>query len=169
MLNNNRGFNLSLCLQIHIKGTLHLQGNFTFKNNCASLVQLLSVYVSLLMAVHPIFTLEFQAYTVQRMFSPRTSVSVIKCKMLCSEWLQKLNEAEHCRKRKKVSKKMSCKNYFQSYLPSAWKVTLLSTSSDLVRNCMLLFSGCFDIFGLRLKEHRAVRLHLGSVVVLRKI
>lgn len=61
MLNNNCGFNFSLCLQIHIKGTLHLQGNFTFKNNRASLVQLLSVYVSLFMAMHPIFTLEFQA------------------------------------------------------------------------------------------------------------
>lgn len=29
----------------NLKGTLNLQGNFTFKNNCTFLVQLLSVYV----------------------------------------------------------------------------------------------------------------------------
>jgi len=37
---------------------------------------------SLLMATYPIFTLESQAYTVQRMSFSRTSISVIKCKML---------------------------------------------------------------------------------------
>lgn len=45
VLNDNRGFELSLCPKIHLKGTLNSQGNFTFKNNCAFLVQLLSVYV----------------------------------------------------------------------------------------------------------------------------
>jgi len=43
--NDNQGFDLSLCPKIHLKGTLHLQGNLTFKNDCVFLVQLLSVYV----------------------------------------------------------------------------------------------------------------------------
>lgn len=45
MLNDNQGFDVSLCSKIHLKETLKFQGCFTFKNNYVFLVQLLTVCI----------------------------------------------------------------------------------------------------------------------------
>lgn len=114
VLNDNQGFDLSLCPKIHLKGTLNLQGNFTFKNNCAFLVQLLSVYVMVSLDGNTsYFYSRVSGLHVQRMSSSRTGISVIKCKML----LRIIAEVERGRilleekesSQDQVSKKMPCK------------------------------------------------------------